>query len=454
MMGSYRVAGVKDRSRIAEFLSKEGQVLLPLVDLVEEARLAVDDLVEVVGRAAIEAVLVLSGRGVAGPKQRGKARGEIRWHGRQAGRVCMSDRKLRVDRPRLRRKGRGCGGEVEIPAYETMVSNSGLGRRMLEVVLAGVSARNYGRVIPDMADAVGVSRSAVSREFMEASEEELRRLLDRRFDDVDLIVMYIDGMRFGEHHVIAAVGVDAEGRKHVLGVAEGATENAAVVRGLLEDLAERGRNVLGYAGRAAEYAMLAETIDELGRFDAARRAHRAKLARLGVQALEGVAAEDLDREFLRRRQFRVRPVLVHVLLDERVHHLRPEVDTISLDPHAGLPGEPFEDLRIAGLYADVLENAQRCLVHLLQLLRRQSAGDAVSHHAPAFPSCGGENAPAFGSQPRAVLHLQQAGYGPSEHVLLLAVTEPQRSYLVQLRPHKGQRVRGPARAVGAPEDFP
>ena len=119
---SYQVASVKDRARIAEYLSKEGQVLLPLVDLVE-----------VVGRATIEAVLVLSAQGVAGPEHRGKATGKIRWHGRQAGRVCMSDRKLRVDRPRLRRKGKGCGGEVEIPAYEAMVSNPGLGKRMLEV---------------------------------------------------------------------------------------------------------------------------------------------------------------------------------------------------------------------------------------------------------------------------------------------------------------------------------
>ena len=111
---------------------------------------------------------------------------------------------------------------------------------MLDVVLAGVSTRNYGRVIPEMAETVGVSRSAVSRELVEVSEEELRRLLDRRFDDADLIVMYIDGLRFGEHHLIVAVGVDAEGHKHVLGLADGATENAAVVRGLLEDLVERG----------------------------------------------------------------------------------------------------------------------------------------------------------------------------------------------------------------------
>ena len=237
---SYQIASVKDRARIVEFLSKERQVLLPLVDLVEEARLAVDELVEVVGRATIEAVLVLSAQGLAGPKHRGKATGKIRWHGRQAGRVCMSDRKVRVDRPRLRRKGKGRGAEVEVPAYEAMVSNPGLGKRMLDVVLAGVSTRNYGRVIPEMAETVGVSRSAVSRELVEVSEEELRRLLDRRFDDVDLIVMYIDGLRFGGHHVIAAVGVDAEGHKHVLGLADGATENAAVVRRLLEDLVERG----------------------------------------------------------------------------------------------------------------------------------------------------------------------------------------------------------------------
>ena len=83
MKGSYQIAIVKDRSSTAEYLSKEGQALSALVDLLEGARLVVDQLVEVVGRAAIEAVLVLSAHGVASPKRRGKARGEIRWHGRQ-----------------------------------------------------------------------------------------------------------------------------------------------------------------------------------------------------------------------------------------------------------------------------------------------------------------------------------------------------------------------------------
>jgi putative transposase len=85
-----------------------------MVALIEQARLAVDELIDVTGRAALEAVLHLSAEGVAGAKHPGKAGGAIRWHGRQPGVVPLSNRKLRVTKPRLRRKA---GGEVEVPAY-------------------------------------------------------------------------------------------------------------------------------------------------------------------------------------------------------------------------------------------------------------------------------------------------------------------------------------------------
>ena len=94
-------------------------MLLPLVDLVEEAYLVVAELVEVVGRTTIEVVLVLSAEGVAGPKHRGKATGEIRWHGRQAGRVCMSNCKVRVVSkaiwPRRRLTGKNEASEPRFP---------------------------------------------------------------------------------------------------------------------------------------------------------------------------------------------------------------------------------------------------------------------------------------------------------------------------------------------------
>ena len=154
--------------------------------------------------------------------------------------VYLSDRKPRVNKPRLRKKGQGKGAEVEIPAYEAIKSGEGVSRRMLEILMHCVSTRSYGEVVPEMAQTVGISKSAVSREFIEASEEELRKLCERRLDDVELLVIYLDGMVFGGHHIIGAVGVDTDGRKHWKGLVEGASENGASVTSLLESLVERG----------------------------------------------------------------------------------------------------------------------------------------------------------------------------------------------------------------------
>jgi transposase-like protein len=129
---------------------------------------------------------------------------------------------------------------VEIPAYTAMQDQSPLGDHMLDTLLHGVSTRNYKEVIPQMAETIGVSKSSVSRQAIEASEAELEALLSRRFDDLKLLIIYMDGVVFGEHTMIGAVGVDAEGRKHVLGIREGATENATVVAELLEDIVARG----------------------------------------------------------------------------------------------------------------------------------------------------------------------------------------------------------------------
>jgi transposase-like protein len=91
-----------------------------------------------------------------------------------------------------------------------------------------------------MAETVGVSKSNVSREFVEASEQTLKELCERRFDDKDILIVYIDGIQFGQVHVIAALGVDSQGYKHVLGLREGASENATVVKDLLTDLVDHG----------------------------------------------------------------------------------------------------------------------------------------------------------------------------------------------------------------------
>ena len=236
----YQIAEKNDSRKLAEFLSQDGQGLLPMVELLCQAEMAVDQIIDVAGRATIEAVLTLSAQQVAGAKHPGKAGGDVTWYGRQKTTVPLAERKLRVEKPRLRRKGKGANKEVPIPAYEAMLDHAPIGRRMLEILMSGLSTRKYKDVLPAMAETVGVSKSAVSRQSIEASEQTLKELSERRFDDKDILIVYLDGIRFGDIHVIVALGVDTEGRKHVLGLREGSSENATVVTDLLTDIVTRG----------------------------------------------------------------------------------------------------------------------------------------------------------------------------------------------------------------------
>ena len=228
--------------QLSDFLAKEGQLLLPMVQLVEDAEVAIDDLIDVMGRATIEAVMQMSAEQVAGPKQQGKAMAarDLYWYGSQKGRVALKERQLRVNKPRLRKKNSAGGGELEIPAYEAMRKDGRLADRMLAILMHGVSTRQYEKVLPQMAEQAGISKSQVSRETIQGGARLLKQLVERDLSDKDLLIVYLDGIQFGEHHILAAVGVDVDGHKHVLGLRDGASENAGVVKGLLEELVARG----------------------------------------------------------------------------------------------------------------------------------------------------------------------------------------------------------------------
>ena len=238
---SPQVITLQQQAQLTELLAQEGQQLLPMLKLIEQSSVVVDELLDVMSKAAIEAMLQLSAREVAGPKQQGK-RGnsrDIRHHGVQDGIVHLDDRKLKVKRPRLRKRVDARDVEVPIPAYEAMRSGA-LGRRMLQILLDGVSTRGYAQVLGKMADSLGISKSAISRQIIEEGEKTLKELAERRFDDKEFLVIWIDGMQFAGHHILAAVGVDVDGYKHVLGICQGAAENTVTVTTLLESMVERG----------------------------------------------------------------------------------------------------------------------------------------------------------------------------------------------------------------------
>lgn len=240
MSKEYQIVSRKGSSALRQFLAKEGAALLPMVALLEQGQLAVEELIGQLGQATLEAVLAISAEQVAGPPHPGRPGGAIRRHGEQGGVVVWDGQKVRVQKPRLRYKGGGRGAEVAIPVYAALQDDAALRERLLSIVMRGVSTRHYHEVLPEVVQRCGVSRSAVSRQVQEASAEALQRLCERRFEEVDLVVIYLDGKDFGGHQVISAIGVDLSGKKHVLGLTEGATENAVVVKGLLEELVERG----------------------------------------------------------------------------------------------------------------------------------------------------------------------------------------------------------------------
>ena len=142
-----------------EFGRANGQILLPLVELITQARMAVDEVIDSIGRQTIETILSLSAEQVAGPRTQEQWRHSLAWIAKR--RVSLADRQIKVKRPRLRHKQKG---EVGLPAYESRQENSATAQRMVGALLRGVSTREYAEVLPEMAETAGVSRSSISRQ--------------------------------------------------------------------------------------------------------------------------------------------------------------------------------------------------------------------------------------------------------------------------------------------------
>jgi transposase-like protein len=136
------------------------------------------------------------------------------------GEVVLGGRKVAVHRPRVRAEGR----EVPLPTFQALAQADPLNRRV-------VDQRLVGR---------GTSKSSVSRRFVAKTTAQLRAWQAAPLDGLDLVALILDGVHIGEHCLVVALGIGADGQKHALGLWEGATENAAVCQSLLANLQSRG----------------------------------------------------------------------------------------------------------------------------------------------------------------------------------------------------------------------
>jgi len=167
-------------------------------------------------------------------------------HGGEAGSVTLGGRRLAVTRPRVR--AADGSGELHLASYDLFSSTEVLGQLALEKMLAGLSSRRYPHGLEPAGQAVeqaarATSKPAVSRRFVAATETALADLMSNRLDDLDLVALMVDGVHFGEHTCVVALGIGIDGVKHPLAVEEGSTENATLVTDLITGLRDRGLDV-------------------------------------------------------------------------------------------------------------------------------------------------------------------------------------------------------------------
>lgn len=198
----------------------------------------------VAGVDALRQLMEADAQELCGPRHgRGSSRRAQRW-GRTTGPIGFHGGKVTVARPRVRARN---GRELALPSWEAALAEDWLGRWALNLMLIGVPTRRFGRAVrlPEgdvpAGPGSGVSKSAASRRFVALSAERMEAWLAQDLSALDLLAIQIDGIHLAEELLlVAAVGIDAEGTKHPLGVVEGATENTAVVQALLDDLVKRG----------------------------------------------------------------------------------------------------------------------------------------------------------------------------------------------------------------------
>ncbi len=236
----------RNRSRQPQFASKRpaSTIELRLPGLLRETRHALRELVIASGLEVFQALLEEDRQALCGPRHQPQEDRSAFRHGFDRGQVVLGGRKVQVRKPRVR--SANPKQELVLPLWEHVAAEDPLNERVLEQMLLGVSTRKYARSLeplPAPATSRSVSRSAVSRRFVARTTAQLDTFISRPLDQEDYPVLMVDATGFGDHLLVVVLGIDASGRKRVLGVEEGSTENAALCRRLLSNLVERGLNV-------------------------------------------------------------------------------------------------------------------------------------------------------------------------------------------------------------------
>lgn len=211
------------------------------IDLKAVITMGLQDFMFEVGMMAVQQAMNAEVTTLAGPRYVRDPHNAINRWGKQQGLVYVNGQKVNTDKPRVVRKtAAGKHEEVELKTYTEFSKPTAMNEAIMAKMLAGVSTRDYEGTIDQVLDGHGISRSAVSRRAVQTASKRLEEFHTRRFDDREFVAIMIDGIGVANIDNIVALGIDVWGKKTLLGIRQGATENTKVCTELLEDLIERG----------------------------------------------------------------------------------------------------------------------------------------------------------------------------------------------------------------------
>jgi transposase-like protein len=210
---------------------------LPLAEVLGGIPAAVKEMSEGVGLMVVSALLEDECERIAGPKNSRNPLRTANWWGSEVSPIYYDDQKVLIERPRLRGKD---NREVPLSTYRAFRDPRGIRGSVMKNMVLGISSRNYEEAVEGVIKGYGIKKSSVSRHFVEATAEQMRGFMERDLSGLDLAAIFIDGIGFKGNLLVAALGLSRAGGKHVLGLWQGATENAEVCKVLLEDMARRG----------------------------------------------------------------------------------------------------------------------------------------------------------------------------------------------------------------------
>ena len=213
------------------------QMVLPMAEMMGWLRKGVGELIRQAGLQLMELLMEEEVRELVGERsQRQSERTANRW-GTERGYCVVMGQKVPIERPRVRTTD---DREIRLGSYEMFHRGEPLTETVWEKLMLGLTTRKYGDAVRQFTEAYGLEKSAVSEHFIEASRAKLKEMMERRLDKMRFCALLIDATPFQGQQMVAALGIDEYGRKTILGIRQGATENATVVGELLGDLMDRG----------------------------------------------------------------------------------------------------------------------------------------------------------------------------------------------------------------------